>query len=132
MGNLRRNVSPGWSLNVHELAVCQALLGQVEDLAQEHHATSVATISLQIGPLSGVEIPLLRNAWPLASAGSIAETAELLIDRCPIRVHCETCGAESEASINRLLCGECGDYHTRLLSGDEMTLAQIEFDAPVH
>jgi hydrogenase nickel incorporation protein HypA/HybF len=25
-----------------------------------------------------------------------------------------------------LLCGTCGDYHTRLLSGDEMLLASLE------
>ena len=32
------------------------------------------------------------------------------------------------ATVNRLLCGACGDYHTRLLSGDEMILASVELN----
>ena len=121
-----------WRPNMHELSICQALLTQVENLAQENDAVSVAAIHLQVGPLSGVEIPLLENAWPLASTGSIAATAELLIECSPIRVRCESCGAESDASMNRLLCGVCGDYHTKLISGDELLLAQIEFDTLMH
>jgi hydrogenase nickel incorporation protein HypA/HybF len=45
-----------------------------------------------------------------------------------VRVRCEQCGAESEASPNRLLCGACGDYHTRLLSGDELLLVSVELE----
>jgi hydrogenase nickel incorporation protein HypA/HybF len=41
-------------------------------------------------------------------------------------VRCETCGAESVALPNRLVCGACGDWHTRLVSGDEMLLASVE------
>ena len=113
---------------MHELSICQALIGQVEDLARENKATAVRTISLQVGPLSGAEIPLLVHAYPLAAAGTVAESAELLIESMPVRVKCRTCGVESEASANRLLCGECGDYHTELISGDEMVLTRLEFD----
>jgi len=111
---------------MHELSVCQALLGQVETLAVQHRATAVAKVVLHIGPLAGVEPRLLQEAFPIASAGSIAEGAELVIEPLPIRVRCENCGAESEATANRLLCGACGDWHTQLLSGDEMLLASVE------
>jgi hydrogenase nickel incorporation protein HypA/HybF len=113
---------------MHELAICQALIGQVEDLARENQAVAVRTIWLQVGPLSGAEIPLLEHAYPLAAAGTVAESAELFIEPMPVRVRCKTCGVESEASANRLLCGECGDYHTKLISGDEMILTKLEFD----
>ena len=111
---------------MHELSVCQALLGQVENLAREHRAKGVAKIVLQIGPLAGVESRLLQEAFPIASAGGVADRAELLIESLPIRIRCEQCGEESEASANRLLCGACGDWHTQLISGDEMLLASIE------
>jgi hydrogenase nickel incorporation protein HypA/HybF len=81
---------------------------------------------LQVGPLSGVEAPLLEHAWPLAAAGTIAADAELVIDTAPVRVRCTRCGIESEAQPNRLLCAGCGDYRTRLVSGDEMLLANLE------
>jgi len=111
---------------MHEYSVCMALLEQVERIAREQQAHRVERIVLQLGPLSGVEAPLLERAWPLAAAGSIAADAELVIDTAPVRVHCTQCGAESEAQPNRLLCASCGDYRTRLISGDEMLLANLE------
>ena len=58
---------------MHELSVCLALLDQVQSIAREHAATGVERILLQVGPLSGIEPPLLKNAYPLAAAGTVAE-----------------------------------------------------------
>lgn len=115
---------------MHELSLCQGLLSQVEDIARQHAADKVTVITLQIGPLSGVEPGLLQQAFTLARAGSVAADAALVIESLPVRIKCETCGQESDAAPNRLLCGHCGDYHTRLLSGDEMLLASVELDKP--
>jgi len=115
---------------MHELSVCLSLLDQVERIAREHGADRVERILLRIGPLSGVEAPLLANAYPLAAAGTIAEHATLDIEPAPIRVKCTVCGAETETEPNRLICGACGDWHTRLVSGDEMLLANLELRVP--
>lgn len=111
---------------MHELSVCIALMEQVERIAQEHEAGCVDRIVLQLGPLSGVEAPLLEHAWPLAAAGTLAEAAELVIEAAPVKVKCTQCGAESEVLPNRLLCASCGDFRTRLVSGDEMLLTNLE------
>jgi hydrogenase nickel incorporation protein HypA/HybF len=111
---------------MHELSVCLSLLDQVQAIAREHGATRVERILLRIGPLSGVEGELLRNAYPLAAAGTLAEGAVLDIEPAAIRVHCTACGAESDAAANRLLCPACGSPHTRLISGDELLLARVE------
>lgn len=114
---------------MHELSVCQSLLSQIEMTAMQHHASRVHRVSLQIGPLSGVEPQLLQQAFPIAVAGSIADNAVLEIELLPIRLECRQCGAESEAaSANKLVCGQCGHWQTRLLSGDEMLLASLELD----
>jgi hydrogenase nickel incorporation protein HypA/HybF len=115
---------------MHELSVCLALLDQVQAIAREHGATRVERILLHIGPLSGVEGELLRNAYPLAAAGTLAEGALLDIEPAAIRVHCTQCGAESDAAPNRLLCAACGSHHTRLVSGDELLLARVELAIP--
>lgn len=113
---------------MHELSVCQALLIQVANLAREQRASAVHKIVIRVGPLAGVEPGLLAQAFPLASAGTLAASAELVIEELPLRMRCETCGAESAALPNRLVCGVCGDWHTRLLSGDEMVLASVELE----
>lgn len=115
---------------MHELSVCLALLDQVQSIAREHGATGVERIVLRVGPLSGIEPPLLENSYPLAAAGTIAEAAVLDIESTPVHVRCDECGAESAAHPNRLLCGHCGGFRTHLISGDEMLLANLELTVP--
>ena len=113
---------------MHELSVCLSLLEEVKRVARENNAGSVTRIIVKIGPLSGVEPDLLRNAYPIAAAGTIAEDAELQIEISDVVVSCSQCGAESAATANRLLCAQCGDYRTNLVSGDEMVLQSLELD----
>ena len=113
---------------MHELAVCQGLMHQVNQIASRENAERVTRIRLQIGPLSGVEAQLLRDAFPIAAAGSVAADAELQIEEQAVRVRCLRCGAETDAKPNRLICGQCGDYRTQLLSGDEMLLSSLELE----
>jgi hydrogenase nickel incorporation protein HypA/HybF len=111
---------------MHELAVCQALIEQVEAIAVERLAQSVDNICVSIGPLSGVEPRLLEQAFPVASAGTIADGATLVLDCLPVRVRCRQCGEVTDALPSRLICGNCGDWHTDLVSGDELILSRVE------
>jgi hydrogenase nickel incorporation protein HypA/HybF len=107
------------------------MINQINTIARQHHADKVTKVILHIGPLSGVEPQLLMQAFPLASAGTIASDAALVIEAQPIRVHCRSCEKESEATINRLICGHCGGHQTRVISGDEMLLANLELKSNV-
>jgi hydrogenase nickel incorporation protein HypA/HybF len=111
---------------MHELSVCQALLKQVDEIARRERANRVTHIYLRIGPLSGVVPELLEQAFSIARAGTIAAQAELLTEPQPIRVRCSKCGAESAATVSRLICAACGDFRTQLISGDELLLASVE------
>lgn len=113
---------------MHELALCQALMNQVESIAAERNASSVVSIVVGMGPLSGVEAQLLKHAYPVASAGTVAEGAELVIENLPVRVKCTQCGNESDVLPNKLVCKDCGDWRTTLLSGDELMLMRVELE----
>ena len=113
---------------MHELSVCLSLLDQLQTIAAERGASRIARIEITIGPLSGVEVELLMNAWPLAAAGTMAVDAEFVIEHSSIVVRCTRCQAETPAQANRLVCGACGDFRTTLVSGDEMTLQRVELD----
>lgn len=113
---------------MHELSVCTALLERVERVARNHGAEVVSRIVLRLGPLSGIEPQLLRRAWPLAAAGTLADAAELTIEPTEVVVHCLQCQVESVVPANALLCRICGDFRTRLVSGDEMILQRVELD----
>lgn len=115
---------------MHELSVAQALVDEVERLIEQNQARAARRIRLRIGPLAGVVPALLTGAFPLAAAGSRCEQAELDLIEAPIRVRCQTCGVKTEAAINRLLCAACGDWHTQVVSGDELLLESVELDIP--
>ncbi len=113
---------------MHELSVCMALLDQVNAIAEERDARRVTRIELTVGPLSGIEIDLLESAWPIASAGTLADGADFAVEATPVVVHCSVCGAETQAQSNNLVCGQCGAHQTRIVSGEEMILQRVELE----
>jgi hydrogenase nickel incorporation protein HypA/HybF len=117
---------------MHELAVCQGLMTQVEQLALENRAASVEKIFISVGALSGVELPLLERAFEIARMGTVAELAELNIETGPIIVECCECGASTEARVNRLLCGSCQNWRVKVTAGDELLLLRFEFCRSPH
>lgn len=112
---------------MHELSLCRGLLQQVETLAGEHRAQAVSRITLRIGPLAGVEIPLLQSAFDIAREQTVAATATLEIESAPLRVHCDACEAEYAVDLSDLRCPVCHSAQTRLVSGDELLLVSIAF-----
>ena len=113
---------------MHELSICQALIGQVEKVARENDARRVVSIAIAVGPLSGVEAGLLEHAYPIAAAGTLAENATLTIETVPVRVRCRSCGAEGGAQANRLVCGSCDDWKVDVIAGEEMLLTRVEIE----
>lgn len=113
---------------MHELAVCQSLIAQVEQTMQAHQPCKVESILVKIGPLSGVEADLLLNAFSIAKMGTLAENATLQIEQQDIRVHCAVCDQNYQVKINNLSCPECGNWRTQLISGNEMLLQSIELN----
>ena len=111
---------------MHEMAICQGLMSQVEQIAREKGAQRVEHIVLSIGPLAGVEPELLSRAFEVARMDTVAEGAELEIETGPVVVECRSCGAKGEAKVNRLLCSSCGDWKVNLVQGDELLLMRLE------
>jgi hydrogenase nickel incorporation protein HypA/HybF len=111
---------------VHEFSLCEVLIAEVERIALKNGALRVQSVRLRIGPLSGVETPLLQHAYPFASAGTLADGSTLEIEPALLIVHCEVCGFESEAEPNLLTCRACGSYLTRVVCGEELTLMRVE------
>ena len=115
---------------MHELSVCQALIDEVVKIAAGHEARAVGRITVEVGPLCGVEPELLARAFEIARLGTCAAGAELSIAVPEIRVRCSDCGTASPARPNRLLCAACGGYRTQVVEGDELRLRAVELDVP--
>lgn len=115
---------------MHELSVCQALLTQVAEIAVGRGATVVERITIEVGPLSGVEPALLASAFAIVRAGSCASRAVLLIESTTVTIRCVSCNAQSQTEPNRLICAACGGFRTRITAGDELRLRRVELRIP--
>jgi hydrogenase nickel incorporation protein HypA/HybF len=110
---------------VHELSICQALLHQVNTIAGEAGCDDVEAVTIEIGPLAGVEPGLIASAFAVMKLGGCAAHAALIIESSGVQVECENCHAVSPAAPNRLLCAACGGYRTRVVAGEEMRLLRV-------
>jgi hydrogenase nickel incorporation protein HypA/HybF len=111
---------------MHELAICQALIEQLDSIAAQYVKKQIVEVNLKIGPLSGVVPQLLVDAFSIAAKASCAEQVKLNISKGDIVVRCKQCETESRVKINQLVCRQCGDWQTELVSGDEMLLERVE------
>ena len=110
---------------MHELAIAQGLMGEVLRVAALHGASGVDMVVVRIGALAGVEPGLLERAFSVARAGTLAARAALEIEHGALFVVCSSCGAETEARPDRIVCGACGDWKVRVVEGEEMLLVRV-------
>jgi hydrogenase nickel incorporation protein HypA/HybF len=107
------------------------MLSQVTDIAVGYRSAGLAQatvdkITIEIGPLSGVDPGLLRSAFDVMRARGCAAGASLVIEPVGVQVECAGCGAISAAAANRLTCAVCGGYRTAIVSGQELRLLRVE------
>ena len=111
---------------MHELSICQEMLSQVTTIASDKGASAVDKIIVIIGPLSGVEVPLLERAFSVARGGTVAANAILESIIGPIIVCCRSCGDKTHVAMNSLICGVCGDWNVDVVEGEELILKTVE------
>jgi len=110
---------------MHELTICHSLLREAERIAKQHERKAVTALTIAIGPLSGVEAPLLERAFSIARTNTAAEFATLEIENLPVVVWCEDCALASTVRANALLCVQCGNWKVTLKSGGELLLKSV-------
>jgi len=93
------------------------LMDQVMTIAKHINAEKVVRIMSEL-PLSGIEPLLLETRFSIIRAGTLATEAEFLTEALPIRVRAQR--GPNLNRVNNLVCGSCGAYNTKRLSGDEL------------
>ena len=95
---------------MHELGIVFYIADEVRDVALANGATSVASVTVELGEVSGVVPRLLQDAWRWC-----ADREDLLRD-------CELV-MEEESAVT--LCEDCGSPHTHLEQGSGVVIREI-------
>ncbi len=114
---------------MHEYSVVSALLDQCETIVQEHKATSVISLDVKIGILSGVEISQLKIAFDTFKQGSVCQDAKLNIELQPLLLQCDDCQKISEQSSYDTRCPACNSTKTQIIDGEDMYLMRLDLDS---
>ncbi|MBI2739004.1 MAG: hydrogenase maturation nickel metallochaperone HypA [Rhodospirillales bacterium] len=113
---------------MHELSICQALLDEVSRVARQHGAERVLSVTVRVGPLSGVDSGLLTRAFKVARQGTVASGARLCIDRAAVMLECRQCGRCTTGRTGRFRCGFCGARDVDVTAGEELVLQTLELE----
>ncbi len=111
---------------MHEMSLCEGILQVIEAEAQKQQFTEVKQVVLDIGVLSGVEIPALEFAFDVVMHGSVAEKASLKINVIKAQAWCMPCAKTVMITQRYDACPNCESYQLQVNSGDEMKIKELE------
>lgn len=113
---------------VHELSLTQNLIDIAEAHARREGATTITSITMEIGALSGVIPEAVEFAFEACTLGTLAEGATLEIRRIPALGRCQQC--RQECAMESLLdgCPDCKSFALDIIQGQEMALIEMEID----
>ena len=112
---------------MHELSIASYLLESVTDHAQRFGAQRVLAIHLTLGERSGVVEDSLRFSFELLAPGTLAEGAQIIARRTPMRFHCATC-SEDYSPQARFCCPRCDVVGQVIDDGSTLLIESIEIE----
>lgn len=113
---------------MHEYSVVQALLDQIERIAEENDADKVTKIIVKIGKMSGVEPHLLEIAFNTFKEKTVCDGAEFVMNVQPLTLRCRSCGALNELDEVYYRCPACESLEVDVADGEEMYLMTLEME----
>ncbi|WP_299547832.1 hydrogenase maturation nickel metallochaperone HypA [Seonamhaeicola sp.] len=111
---------------MHELSIALGIVKIAEDEAVKAKASTVESIELEIGMLSGVELDSLEFVWPSATKDTILEHSKRIINTIEGKAKCIDC--DTIFSLNEYYdsCPKCQSNFKNILKGKELRVKALE------
>jgi len=115
---------------MHEISLVQGLFQQLCELAKENNSNRIISVTMEIGPLSGIVVDSFRFGFDVLSAeDDLVRGAELIIEIPAATYTCTNCGFEETTSDSRPdKCRKCGDLFLIPTGGEDLILRRIEME----
>lgn len=111
---------------MHELSLMQAALSIALDRTNAEGASTIHSLELHVGKMSGVVPEALLFAFDVVSEGTAAEGAELTLKTIPTRCYCTACQQEFQPADWVYECPRCRRISTNIRQGQDLTLVSLE------
>ena len=111
---------------MHELSICQSVIELISSEAEDKGFESVLEIRLRVGEYSGLVPDCIREFFPYAAKGTVAEGAELCIESVPAAFKCLDCGYEGAVDRKAARCPACQSVSIRMTAGREFFVESLK------
>lgn len=114
---------------MHELSVAASIIDIVQRSVPPGLHGSVHRINVRLGAEAGVVSDSLLFYFDILKNDSGFENARLSIKDIPFTIFCSACNDTIPDDTGLLICPSCGGTSTRVVSGTEMQIVDIELNA---
>ena len=112
---------------MHELGTIVYVIDTVEKIAAENKLTEVASVTLEVGEVSGIVPSYLADFWLYACKKSeLLKETELKIETLPAVTFCQDCKQTYPTVEFAKECPHCHSTNTFLVTGNEYNIKEIE------
>ena len=120
---------------MHEFSFAMNIFKVAEATAIKYNAKKITEVYLEIGELTLIVPDLLKQSFKMATHGSIAEGAELIIEITPGKIKCRECGKESTVTLSEdtylkglelFQCQHCESKNTEVIEGKKANVKNIK------
>ncbi|MBR5753034.1 MAG: hydrogenase maturation nickel metallochaperone HypA [Clostridia bacterium] len=112
---------------MHELGIVFYIIDDVEEVVEANDLTTVSSVTLELGEVSGVVPSYLDDVWNWAVKKHECMTeAKLKVVETPAVTFCENCGKTYATVKYGRQCPFCQSGKTYLLRGQEINVKEIE------
>lgn len=116
---------------MHELGIVVHVIDQVEEAARENQVDRVTRVVLEVGEVSSIVPEYFTDCFQWAKKRTEhLKDAELELILLEGVSYCRGCRETYKTVEFGRQCPHCGSWDTYLLTGDEITIKEIEAEGP--
>jgi hydrogenase nickel incorporation protein HypA/HybF len=110
---------------MHELSIVMSILDIAEKESAKNNAVHIDEIELEIGELSGIDMPAFDFAWQQAVKSTKLETAAKIVTHIPGEGLCMDCKTVFPMHHLYKPCPVCGDHFITIVKGKELRVKSL-------
>ena len=120
---------------MHEFSFAYNIFKVAEATAIKNNAKKITEVYLEIGELTLIVPELLKKSFEMATSGSMAEGAELIIEKTPGIIKCRECNKTSTVTLTEeahltglqlFQCKHCKSKDTEIIDGKKANIKNIK------
>jgi hydrogenase nickel incorporation protein HypA/HybF len=113
---------------MHEMSIAQSLIAIIKEEMLKYDAKILRSVHLHIGEISAVVPEALSFCFEVITAGTEMEGAKLKMDIVPLMGYCHHCEMGFKIKNFDFVCPTCGDRDIETISGQDLSIVEIEVD----